>query len=645
MSSLNQGGADGTRVVGLELRNFKSVRHCDVSLGPLTVVTGANSSGKSSLLQAVLALAQVSRRKTTGGRFPLNDDLVRLGTFDDLRHQRADAQEPVIVRTSFEVSANDARSAMLEAPFGFRRHVSQSRFVDVSVIHSICVRWSIEMDATYRGQMGSAQISALTVSAENDDSQMLASVQRTRSGPTSERPDTSSSHEEFATYRGDLISDRGSTRADDARLESARLSSLLQQYPGRPQALEKLAEWLSHLGSDELHPDINLEDIEYELDEGNIDRSGLEDLRSEILETMELNLRESYSEYKDPHEYYWSQVRDAATDIRMGRPVTAGFDEFVYLFDSEGTLVVAVDLLDVLDMQLEQIENEERSGLDPIPGSDDLLVLQDLCAEHLSTLVRYVGPLRHAPDVAFTMAPDPDSGHVGASGEYLAAVLQTKRSTRGDYPQPPGNSGLDSSDHDMTLEDATNRWLSHLGLAESMSVEERTPLVLGLKVIARGLGEPVPLGSVGVGVSQVLPVIVQCLVAGPGALVILEQPELHLHPAAQQRLADFLIECTRWGQRFLIESHSEHLVLRLRRRIAEDQTHSLRDQVAILFAEHDDRGDTTYRRIEVTETGGVIDWPDGFFDQGPDDAHRLLVAAANRQRRSDEAADQPSASA
>lgn len=92
------------------------------------------------------------------------------------------------------------------------------------------------------------------------------------------------------------------------------------------------------------------------------------------------------------------------------------------------------------------------------------------------------------------------------------------------------------------------------------------------------------LSAVGVGVSQVLPVIVQCLVAGPGALVVFEQPELHLHPAALQHLVDFLLACTAWGQNLLVESHSEYLVLRLCRRIAEDRTDRLRDDLVLLFA-------------------------------------------------------------
>jgi hypothetical protein len=220
---------------------------------------------------------------------------------------------------------------------------------------------------------------------------------------------------------------------------------------------------------------------------------------------------------------------------------------------------------------------------------------------------------------------------VGVAGQYVAAVLQANRSLRRRFPLPPGPSSA-RGEVTISLEEAVNAWLTFLDLAKSLTVREDTPLVLGIDLVPPGLEHTVSLGSVGVGVSQVLPIIVQCLVAGPGALVILEQPELHLHPAAQQRLADFLLACSTWGQNIVVESHSEYLILRLRRRIAEDYSDVLRSQVAILFAERDANGATSYTDVALTPTGGVVEWPEGFFDQGPDEAHQLLIAAADRQR-------------
>ena len=122
----------------------------------------------------------------------------------------------------------------------------------------------------------------------------------------------------------------------------------------------------------------------------------------------------------------------------------------------------------------------------------------------------------------------------------------------------------------------------------------------------RRLERKVTLDAVGVGVSQLLPVLVLCLLSEPGGVILLEQPELHLHPALQQRLADFLIAVARSGRQLIVETHSEYIVSRLRRRIAEDTTEEddLLAMSKIVFAERDRQtGLTTYREVEFSLTG------------------------------------------
>lgn len=88
--------------------------------------------------------------------------------------------------------------------------------------------------------------------------------------------------------------------------------------------------------------------------------------------------------------------------------------------------------------------------------------------------------------------------------------------------------------------------------------------------------------DIGFGASQVIPVVIQSLLADKGSLVIIEQPELHLHPSAQAVLADLFIQRSREGVRFLIETHSEHILLRLQRRIAETTYELLQGKGQIL---------------------------------------------------------------
>ena len=606
-----------TYLAGIELHNFKSVRHCDVGIGPLTVVTGANSAGKSSLLQVVLALIQISRRPVNGGRLQLNDDLTRLGTFASLRHQQADDDAPIAIRTEYSVSQEDVLNALA------RNHVSDSPLdpEQEDAKSQTLLSWTIEMDAPLEGRIGSARISSVAFSAVGREIDFLLRVDRTPRGSPLMGVWRETVGDEHSAYSGICRIGSSETRVVDARLESGRTIAIYEESPAADIVIARFAEWLKKYGN--LGPNGRKN-----VDLSNATESEVDRIRDGVLQAVLDSMDEDSPD--SIVDTYWNHIFEVVRSIRRDQKTNEDFLWWYQLLpDEEFNLVTS----EIFSLILETIN--KLGDMEALPDSARLKSFQQVPAEYLASNVHYLGPLRHSPHLPFAATPDPDATHVGTSGEHVAAVLQAQRSSRSPYPRPPDPETSTTTRGESTLEEAVNVWLGYLGLASAVQVREDAPLVLGVGITPPGLEDPVPLGSVGVGVSQVLPVIVQCLVAGPGALVVLEQPELHLHPAAQQRLADFLIACTRWGQRFLIESHSEHLVMRLRRRIAEDQTDSLRQQVVILFAERGEEGDTTYRKVEVTETGGVLDWPEGFFDQGPDDAHKLLVAAAGRQNHQD----------
>jgi len=191
----------------------------------------------------------------------------------------------------------------------------------------------------------------------------------------------------------------------------------------------------------------------------------------------------------------------------------------------------------------------------------------------------------------------------------------------------------DGSVRSTQLGVAVNRWLIELGLADEAKANDLGRLGIGLTISPVGSGRDVDLTSVGVGVSQILPVLLACLLARSGSLVLIEQPELHLHPAMQLRLADFLLACARSGRQIMIETHSEHLVNRLRLHVAQDETSTTGDLVQLLFAEQED-GVTSYRTSQINPLGGLSeDWPRGFLDVGSDEAGQLLRQTVLRQRQ------------
>lgn len=118
-----------------------------------------------------------------------------------------------------------------------------------------------------------------------------------------------------------------------------------------------------------------------------------------------------------------------------------------------------------------------------------------------------------------------------------------------------------------------------------------------------------------------------------------EQPELHLHPKLQQDLADFLLACTRAGRQLVIETHSEHLVNRLRYRIAADETDETHGLIQLVFAENRD-GVTSYREPEINPYGGLgEDWPAGFLDLTARESQGLVRQALAKRKRDESSAD------
>ncbi|WP_422773835.1 DUF3696 domain-containing protein [Plantactinospora sp. WMMC1484] len=147
----------------------------------------------------------------------------------------------------------------------------------------------------------------------------------------------------------------------------------------------------------------------------------------------------------------------------------------------------------------------------------------------------------------------------------------------------------------------------------------------------------VNLADAGTGLAQVLPTLVQCAldelhgVAGEQPLQIIEEPEMHLHPAAHAELADLYLNTAKTTDtRFLIETHSETLLLRLRRRIAEVDNGIDADMVRVYVVEQRD-GASVVRRVDIDELGNLDeDWPEGYFSQDYHEVRHLAAAQAER---------------
>ena len=153
------------------------------------------------------------------------------------------------------------------------------------------------------------------------------------------------------------------------------------------------------------------------------------------------------------------------------------------------------------------------------------------------------------------------------------------------------------------------------------------PVRSTLQLLTVGSDLPVRTTDVGMGVSQLLPIVVAALDPSRPELTAIEQPELHVHPGIQVELGDLFAEQLDHMGNFLIETHSEHLLLRLLRRIEETNSGELPegrppvkpDQVSVVFIEQVD-GEVRATPLRISESGEFVDrWPHGFFEERDDE--------------------------
>jgi predicted ATPase len=146
-------------------------------------------------------------------------------------------------------------------------------------------------------------------------------------------------------------------------------------------------------------------------------------------------------------------------------------------------------------------------------------------------------------------------------------------------------------------------------------------------------GSEALLTDVGFGVSQVLPVITLLQYVPEGSTIILEQPEIHLHPLAQANLADAIVHAASHRKvQVILESHSEHMLLRLQRRVAEEEISA--NEIKLYFCDAPD-GASTLTPLELDLFGQITNWPKNFMGDAFGETYAAERARLQRMKKSD----------
>lgn len=625
--------------------NFKSIREeTELELGPLTIFAGANSSGKSTFIQSILLVAQTLAHKVGSRSVVLNGALTSLGQFDDLKSNGSESdqitikctyrplhdQDSVIPRTSvysprgaiyYSPRSNQVQEIACEIAFDADPSSSQRDLFQIQprlfATQLSCVSRdedNVDQKAEITIRNSSIAISGiegadavgeiddrLRASLANEVDLDEISMAEVREDFRSARPIGCMMRHflpERIVYSIDTIQEDASAMTLALQDDGRRGMGLIRRTLGREIRLQK--EILAVL-RDALKGIVDFDDLFK-------NRYRQESLFSTDSEAM------SFREWND-------RLRALPREERM--KVQHGLRECDDLFE-----------------RIYQVMKETSSSLSdshtlvPVRPPRQITEATSYLDNFFATSLKYLGPLRDAPKPLYPLAPAADPHDVGLRGEHTASILELHKNKKIKYI-PSANFTAPVIDRKMvtrTLEAAVIDWLQYLSVAHSVKSRDQGKLGHELKVCLSESGSTHDLTHVGVGVSQVLPILVMCLLADTDSTLVFEQPELHLHPKVQTLLGDFFLSMALCNKQCIVETHSEYFIDRLRFRIASAcSENELSRHTKIYFVEKPFQG-SSFREVVINDFGAIPNWPEGFFDQSQKQAEEILRAAAMKRK-------------
>lgn len=293
------------------------------------------------------------------------------------------------------------------------------------------------------------------------------------------------------------------------------------------------------------------------------------------------------------------------------------------------------------------------------------LVLYQQPLEDLRALLQeftYLGSMRMLPPSIYRPASVPPA-EIGVSGEFAAQMLHARRADVVHYLpplqiDPSGAVNVPEEVESRPLVEAVNHVMSELGLSIPLRIEDIQNI--GFRMLFGGAS----LQHVGRGLGYLLPVVQLGLITDPRRFdpklgkaaraeyeralatfthAAIEEPETHLHPKVQTRLAHWFVSLAMSGRRLIIETHSDHLVRRLRGLIARAEEGGELEQwlatnVVVAEVTQDDDGRSELRCSRLTPDGRIDEWPEGFMDEATDEERSIYYAAMDKEAPAEEPA-------
>ncbi|MBJ9975260.1 DUF3696 domain-containing protein [Pseudomonas sp. S75] len=629
----------------ISLKRFKSI--CNESALPLdlfSILCGSNSSGKSSLIQAILFMSQSLSSRYDRSSFILNGPLTKLGSISDVRSHFSNEK-------SFEVkfTLSGGRFPWYIDPddtVEVRLLLGKRNSYDGSLDDELHPT-PIECDVTFIGRIdGSSSLQTIQVYDDTYNKQPhpqavdTAPIFKIKHFDIDSIPVLAEEFPELTPigFERDGIIPKNLVFSYDKTKRTA--NRIIPFLCGSRTAM--LGGFFLELSEEKLRLPPSFIDciqrlIKQELETLSENFVLPEALSKAMRSNTALQRSVDFSEVKKQLISQKFPLTASLFDSLKNTPhiQAKAFKAFVQQQPKE----ISFAILDLLKRHQEILKDAWYAGTEKETAIESQTIqifdkLEDFIVAYFSRAVRYLGPLRIEPQANYPSTGLADPKNVGLKGENTAAVLHVNKGRNIRYSSP-----LQDDDGRLTLKEsatpldvACKTWLTYLGVARDFVTVDTGKMGHLLRVKTHSADQWQDMTHVGVGVSQVLPIILMALLSDAGDMLIFEQPELHLHPRVQSRLCDFFIAVALSGRQCLIETHSEYLITRLRARIAQSEDDKIKNISSIYFVNKHNSA-SQFEKVDISRYGAIENWPKDFFDDNNKEVEQIIREAALKRKR------------
>lgn len=266
-------------------------------------------------------------------------------------------------------------------------------------------------------------------------------------------------------------------------------------------------------------------------------------------------------------------------------------------------------------------EKEER-----IRTSDVMFVFYRLNSllQKIFDSYTYIGPLREEPSRRYVYEDEiVEIGNKGENAAYVYLSEQDKPIEKHYFYE--ANDDCFKKKPALPLSEALSKWLDLMKIRELKPEPANEIIYLKLNS-SSDQKTRVNIADVGFGVSQIFPILLEGLRMSERHTLLLEQPEIHLHPNLQMQMADYFIALALSNKRVIAETHSDHIINRLVRRMVEDKTNRLKELIGIYFITADENEGLEFEEVSIGKSG-IKNWPKEFFDQTANEQEKTILAS------------------